>query len=215
MKSKIISIVVFVILFYVVPLIPKLELLSTFQMVLLTFTCAALFLTQPPLTIKESKENNERDKNSIWIIMGTVALIQIIIVIEWAYFRQNFIEFKIDTFSVIGFFLLIGGTVFRIWCIRTLGRNFTATVRTQESQKVITNGAYKFIRHPSYLGAYLAIVGSAVFMHTYFSIVFSIIAMFLAYVYRIKFEEIALIEDFGDKYKSYQKSTKKMIPLIY
>ncbi len=215
MKAKILSIIVFVFLFYILPLIPKIELVSTFQIVFLISTCIAIFLTQPPLTIKESKENNTRDKNSVWIIMGTTTFIQILIVFEWAYFRQNFIEFRIDTLSILGLFLLIGGTIFRIWCIRTLGKNFTTTVRTQESQTIITDGAYRYIRHPSYLGAYLAIIGSAVFMHTYFSIFFSIIAMFFAYVYRIKFEEIALIEDFGEKYKLYQKTTKKMIPLIF
>ncbi len=109
----------------------------------------------------------------------------------------------------------MGGTVFRVWCIRTLGNYFTATVQTQANQKVITTGAYSIIRHPSYLGAYLAVVGSSVLLYAYWGIVFSIIIMFLAYWYRIKVEEETLVNEFGDEYRSYQKRTNRLFPFVY
>lgn len=142
-------------------------------------------------------------------------LSQIISVVEWAYYRESFHIFKIDSFTSLGLVLLVGGTTFRIWCIRTLGKYFTSTVQTQTNQKVITLGAYSVIRHPSYLGAYLAIVGSAVLLHAYFGIIFSTLIMLAAYWYRIKVEEETLVREFGEEYKLYQARTKKLFPYIW
>lgn len=215
MRTKITSITVFILLFYIFPLLPKPELIFSPQLGVLILSCVILFLTQPPLSLQESKNNYERDKNSIWVIMIVSALIQVFTILEWAYFQQSFIKFNFDIIATIGLLLSVSGIIFRVWCIKTLGNSFTATIRTQENQKIVKNGAYKYIRHPSYLGAYLAMVGSTIFMHTYFSFFFALIGMFLAYVYRMKFEEIALVEDFGKDYIDYQRATKKIIPLIY
>ncbi len=215
MKTKIIPTVLFIALFYVLPLIPQFALLANMQLLFIIMVCITLLLTQPAMSIDESKENKPRDKSSIWFIMGSVALIQLFMVTEWAYFRDDFLIFKWDFFSIFGLILIVFGSVFRLISIKTLGRYFTATVRTQNDQKIIKTGIYKRLRHPSYLGAYLAVIGTTVFMHAYYSIVFSSLVMLLAYVYRIKVEEIALVEDFGEQYKSYQKETNRMVPLVY
>lgn len=215
MKAKLLSIIILIVLFYILPLIFTLELVFTPQILFLSFTLVVLFMTQPALTIEEGKKNVQKDRNSIWLIMAMVALIQVTIVVEWAYFRRNFILFEIDALTILGVGLLVFGTLFRIWCINALGKYFTATVRVQEGQKIVTNSAYKYIRHPSYLGAYLAIVGSAIFMHAYFGIFFSIVGMLFAYAYRITFEEKALVEEFGNEYLEYQKRTNKMIPFVF
>ncbi len=200
---------------FILPLIPKSDLILTVQILFLIVIYSVLFATQPPLTLDESKENKNRDKSSIWLIMAAVVLICLATTLEWAYVQSNFISFKIDGFTITGLILIIGGSIFRIMSIRTLGKFFTAAVRTQEKQEIIQHGVYKYLRHPSYLGAYLAIIGTPVFMHAYYSIVFAAIAMFIAYWFRIKVEEIALVEDFGKQYTAYQAKTKRMFPLIY
>lgn len=215
MRSKIISIVVFIILFYILPLSPRYDLIFTPQLGFAIFFCILLFVTQPPLIIEETRENYNKDKNSIWIIFIGAALTQFLAVLEWAHFQNDFINFKIDILTVLGLLFSFGGMTLRIWSIKTLGKNFTATVKTHEKQTIIKSGVYKVVRHPSYLGAYIAIVGGSMFMHSYYSIVFSILIMFFAYFYRIKHEEIALVEKFGEEYREYQNETKKLIPLIY
>ena len=215
MTKKLLPAGVFTLLFYVFPLLPRTELLFTPQMFYLILMCGILFGTQPPLTVEESRTNRHRDKHSVWVIMGSVALIQVTVVVEWAYFREAFHPFRMDALTLTGLLLTGGGTLFRIWCIRTLGTSFTTTVRTQAQQRIVTSGAYRYIRHPSYLGAYLAIVGSACFLHAYTALLLAGSLILVAYAYRMKFEEIALVEDFGDAYRDYQRTTKKLLPLIY
>jgi protein-S-isoprenylcysteine O-methyltransferase Ste14 len=52
----------------------------------------------------------------------------------------------------LGIGLMWCGIGLRLWSFRTLGRYFTFTVMTSPDQRVVTNGPYRFLRHPSYLG---------------------------------------------------------------
>ncbi len=61
--------------------------------------------------------------------------------------------------SWIGLGLLWCGIALRFWSFRTLGRYFTFTVQTSTDQPVITDGPYRVIRHPSYAGVLLAVMG--------------------------------------------------------
>jgi len=214
MKAKIISIIVFVLTAYVLPLSAKMVSLRTIQVFVLVIIAAILLLTQPPMKLSEAKKDRQHDKYSVLFILIGCLVTQVASVTEWAYFNDS-VQWRWDFATIAGLSLIIGGTVFRVWSIRTLGRFFTATVKTQDHQRVIRSGAYSIIRHPSYLGAYLAIIGSSVFLHATFSIFLSAVLMFIIYRYRINAEEATLKESFGNEYKEYQMQTSKLIPYLY
>ena len=87
-------------------------------------------------------------------------------VVEWAYFR-NAAEIS-QQLQLSGCCFIIVGIVVRVWAIQVLGKQFTATATLQTTTiKLYKAGPYKFVRHPSYLGAFLAIIGSAVFLNAY------------------------------------------------
>ncbi|KLO17801.1 hypothetical protein SCHPADRAFT_867693, partial [Schizopora paradoxa] len=48
----------------------------------------------------------------------------------------------------------------RLWCYRTLGKQFRYEVSLQEKHRLVTSGPYAFVRHPSYLALYGTYVGS-------------------------------------------------------
>lgn len=214
MKEKIISITLFIVLAYVLPLMGRLSLLPTIQVGILIIFVIVLFSTQPPLKINEIRGDKQSDKNSVILILLGYFIGQLASVIEWAYFT-NYAAWIWDWQTITGLALMIGGTLFRVWCIRTLGRFFTATVKTQEKQRIVTEGAYKVVRHPSYSGGYLAAVGSAVFLHAQIGVIITMLALFIAYYFRIKAEEETLVGEFGDEYSVYKTKTKKLIPYIY
>ncbi len=215
MKSKLLTIFSFSAVVYGLPLLKNIRLLLSIQIFFLIGIASVLFLTQPAFSMKESQQNKNKDKYSILFILISTSLIQLVMVIEWAYFRTNFHYFYFDAMTILGIILLTGGTIFRILCIHSLGKYFTATVQTKDSQQLVSDGIYKFIRHPSYLGAYLAITGSTIFMHTYFTAIFSMTLMFFTYKYRIRIEEDALKGLFGTEYSNYQKITFRLFPFIY
>jgi protein-S-isoprenylcysteine O-methyltransferase Ste14 len=51
------------------------------------------------------------------------------------------------------------GVAIRQWSIATLGRSFTGHVQIQADQTVVTTGPYRWLRHPSYAGQWLEMIG--------------------------------------------------------
>jgi protein-S-isoprenylcysteine O-methyltransferase Ste14 len=59
----------------------------------------------------------------------------------------------------LGLALGVAGVAFRWYAIKTLGRFFTMRVTTSADQTVVDTGPYRLIRHPSYTGALMTVVG--------------------------------------------------------
>ncbi|MBK6894910.1 MAG: isoprenylcysteine carboxylmethyltransferase family protein [Flavobacteriales bacterium] len=92
---------------------------------------------------------------------------------EWAFFRGA--PQMLDAWAISGIALLAFGTAFRLWAIRTLDRAFSATVQIKEGQQLITAGPYRWLRHPSYTGAWLAMIGAALLMHSYLGLTMRVV----------------------------------------
>ena len=99
--------------------------------------------------------------------------------------------------------------------IRSLGKYFTVDVTIRQDHQIKKEGFYKFLRHPSYAFSLLTSLGFGLYLNNWLSLIFAFVPPFLAFSYRIKIEEQALVEKFGDEYTEYRKSTNKMIPFIY
>ncbi len=55
--------------------------------------------------------------------------------------------------------LIIIGLLLRYWAVNSLKENFQLII--QPPTEVITTGAYRFMKHPSYYGSMLLIVGAS------------------------------------------------------
>jgi len=96
-----------------------------------------------------------------------------------------------------------------------LKKAFTVDVAIGTEQKLKTDGMYKIIRHPSYLGLLLIMIGFSISMNSLISVLLVTIPMFLAINFRIIVEEKLLTEGFGDVYNNYKTKTKRLIPWVY
>lgn len=100
------------------------------------------------------------------------------------------------------------------WAQNTLGKNWSDTPRMIKEQSLITNGAYRFIRHPIY-SAFLLILGSTILISANWLIGMAWIGMTaIEIVSRIGFEENLMLEYFGDEYREYMKRTGRLLPRI-
>ena len=213
LTKKVSSTIFILILFYVIPLSFKPELLINWQVIFLAGICTILFATQPRLSIAESKERKATDRNTIWIILLVSGIGQIASLMEWAYFPSA--DASDMAWILTGIFFLIGGTLFRLYAINVLGKYFSSTVQIKDGHRIITAGPYKFLRHPSYTGAYVAMLGSAIFLHSIIGILVFGIGMLFVYHLRIKAEEQVLIQKFNQEYSNYREHTYKMFPLVW
>ncbi|MGG5209339.1 methyltransferase family protein [Chryseobacterium sp. MIQD13] len=110
---------------------------------------------------------------------------------------------------------IIIGIIFRFIIIRSLGKYFTVDVTIKQDHKIKKEGFYKYMRHPSYAFSLLTSLGLGIYLNNWISLILAFLPPFLAFIYRIKIEEQALVEQFGEEYTEYRKKTKKLIPFIY
>jgi len=54
------------------------------------------------------------------------------------------------------------GALLRTWCFRSLGKSFTFELSIQPSHTLVTSGPYSLVRHPSYTGIYLTLLGATI-----------------------------------------------------
>ena len=107
------------------------------------------------------------------------------------------------------------GSVVRVAAIRTLGKAFTATVHVDADHRLVQQGLYRWLRHPSYLGALLALIGVPVLFSAWWATALTVVVMSFAYTRRIQLEERALFERHGAAYQDYRARTNMLIPGLW
>lgn len=118
-------------------------------------------------------------------------------------------------FSPASLLLLACGLTIRTAAILTLGRWFTANVVTHREQTIQRKGLYSLVRHPSYLGLEIIFLAVGLETRSWLGLACAVLPPTLAVLYRIRVEEAALTRAFGDSYRDYCRSTRRLFPLLY
>lgn len=122
---------------------------------------------------------------------------------------------KLDiNFAYPGIFLMLSGFILRQWSIQILGKLFTPVISIQESHKLIIRGPYKYVRHPSYSGLLMELLGVSLAISNGLSFILTFCFMLPPLLYRIKAEENELIKQFSRGYIDYKEKTKMLIPWV-
>ncbi|SJL11954.1 uncharacterized protein ARMOST_15368 [Armillaria ostoyae] len=75
-------------------------------------------------------------------------------------FNGNTDGIAITPLFLLGNVLTVVGTVIRLHCYSALGRLFTFELSIQRDHRLIVHGPYAVVRHPSYTGMILTILGA-------------------------------------------------------
>jgi protein-S-isoprenylcysteine O-methyltransferase Ste14 len=128
--------------------------------------------------------------------------------------RDLFVWPESDALRYVGLVCAGIGTSLRVGGMIQLGRLFSGFVVLQQQHTLITQGCYRWIRHPIYTGSLFALLG--------FFLVFRsqlVVIMLPVYVagtlWRIAAEEQLLAEHFGPVYEQYRARTWRLLPFMY
>jgi protein-S-isoprenylcysteine O-methyltransferase Ste14 len=111
--------------------------------------------------------------------------------------------------------LIYAGIALRISAIIVLGAFFTTTVAIAPEQPVIEAGPYRLIRHPSYTGFLITLLGLGLNLtNNWLSLLVIMGCALLGFSYRIRVEERVLKERLGQRYQEYMRRTKRLIPFV-
>lgn len=116
-------------------------------------------------------------------------------------------------YAYAGIVILFTGLFLIMTAIIQLNKNISAFPTPVKNAQLITNGVFKFIRHPIYAGIILSAVGYGLF----FSDIFKLMMSFVLLVFfdmKSNYEEQKLSEKFPD-YTFYQTRTGKFTPPFF
>ncbi len=116
---------------------------------------------------------------------------------------------------LVGLALMWLGIALRQWAVWTLGRFFTVVVRITDEQTVIDRGPYRWVRHPSYTGLLLTLVGLGAALGNWLSVLALAVLPTIGLMVRIRVEERALLESLGEPYRAYAEHRRRLIPGLW
>jgi len=119
-----------------------------------------------------------------------------------------------DTIRWLGVVLFAAGGALRIWPVFVLGKRFSGLVAIQPGHTLVTNGIYRIIRHPSYLGLLINSLGWSLAFRSGIGVLLTLLLV-LPLLARINAEEKLLHSHFGNQYNAYRSHTWRLIPGIY
>jgi protein-S-isoprenylcysteine O-methyltransferase Ste14 len=128
---------------------------------------------------------------------------------------QAAISWRRNSVFFAGIVLILAGVAFRWYSIAILGKYFTFDVAVHNNHTLIQEGPYRYIRHPSYSGALLSLVGFGLALGNWAGLALFLFCMGIAYSYRIPIEEAALAAGLGEPYRQYVSRTWRLIPFLF
>ena len=166
--------------------------------------------------LKRSGDSSKaRDKGSLnliavlwWIGMAMDFSVSLLL-------PQAAISWKRTSLFFVGICLMLLGIALRWYSAAVLGRYFTFDVAIQSGQVLIEVGPYRYIRHPSYSGALLTLLGFGLALGNWAGLAATLSCMGFAYAYRIPVEEAALASALGESYKQYMRRTWRLVPFVF
>jgi protein-S-isoprenylcysteine O-methyltransferase Ste14 len=128
--------------------------------------------------------------------------------------RIGFWTFGGDGVRWLGVVLYAIGGFVRLWPVFVLGNRFSGLVAIQPGHRLVTGGIYRYVRHPSYLGMLILLLGWALVFRSSVGILLALLTL-VPVIDRIRAEEAMLVSEFGGEYEAYRVRTWRLVPGLY
>jgi protein-S-isoprenylcysteine O-methyltransferase Ste14 len=116
---------------------------------------------------------------------------------------------------VVGLVLLAAGVGLRAWSIAVLGRFFQYRIEVQPEHQVVTGGPYRHVRHPSYTGVALVVIGISLAAGDVVGLAAALLLSAAGLAVRIRAEERQLIDALGPEYEEFAAHRKRLVPGLF
>jgi protein-S-isoprenylcysteine O-methyltransferase Ste14 len=96
--------------------------------------------------------------------------------------------------------------------IAALGKFWSLHVEIREHHQFVQTGPFRWVRHPTYFSMILELLSAGLLLSAKWSLLAAGLLFIPALIWRVRLEEQALVEKFGDAYRAYQCATPAVIP---
>jgi protein-S-isoprenylcysteine O-methyltransferase Ste14 len=98
---------------------------------------------------------------------------------------------------------------------RQLGRNWSVTLEIRDGHSLVTDGLYRYVRHPMYSSFWLWAAAQALLLPNWVAGLSGLVGVGVLYFGRVGAEEALMQKVFGDEYRTYAERTGRVIPRIF
>jgi protein-S-isoprenylcysteine O-methyltransferase len=116
--------------------------------------------------------------------------------------------------AAAGATVTVTGIALRQWAIASLGRFFTGHVAVQPEQTVVSSGPYRWLRHPSYTGQWIEVIGVGLGTGNLLGVATCALLPLVGITARIEAEERELSARLPG-YAAFARGRRRLIPLIW
>lgn len=182
---------------------------------LLVIALATLIMAVASLFTEVNLSSGEReDRANRWVLpaFGMIGLLSGFLP---AYTdRIDFWTFGGEGVRWLGALLFIVGGALRLWPVFVLGKRFSGLVAIQPGHRLVTEGIYRNLRNPSYLGMMVIGIGWALAFRSGVGLILVALTL-IPLIARIHSEEALLRAQFGSEYEAYCARSWRLIPGLY
>ena len=182
---------------------------------LVVVALATLIMAVASLFTEVNLSSGEReDRANRWVIpaFGVIGLLSGYLP---AYTdRIDFWTFGGEGMRWLGALLFVVGGALRLWPVFVLGKRFSGLVAIQPGHRLVTDGIYRNLRNPSYLGMMVIGMGWALAFRSGVGLILVALTL-IPLIARIHSEEALLRAQFGSEYEAYCARSWRLIPGLY
>ena len=95
---------------------------------------------------------------------------------------------------------------------QALGPSWTPTLGLREDHALVTQGIFKYIRHPMYAAHLLWALSQPLLLHNWIAGFSFLVVALPQYLLRVAAEEEMMLDSFGEEYLDYMESTGRIFP---
>ncbi len=114
----------------------------------------------------------------------------------------------------LGLLVEIGFIALFIASHRQLGRNWSVTLEIRDKHKLVTDGLYRFVRHPMYSSFWLWAIAQALLLPNWIAGLSGLVGVAILYFSRVGKEEAMMRQAFGREYDDYSARTGRVFPRL-
>ena len=115
----------------------------------------------------------------------------------------------------LGVLVLVSALLLFFHTHRRLGRFWSVTLEIRQNHGLVTDGIYRFVRHPMYSAYFLWVLSQALLLPNWIAGPAGLVGFGTLFAFRVRREERMMLAAFGDAYAEYAARTKRIIPGVF
>ena len=189
---------------------------ETITFVIWVISMIGVFMIRRPhqkLAKKQKVDNHQRSVGERFALaIATIGLVAIP-ALQLTFKLFSFADYLFNpALAWIGIFILAAFLWLFYQSHRQLGKNWSITLEIREEHRLVTDGLYRYVRHPMYSAFWLWAIAQGFIFPNWIAGFSGLVGVGILYFSRVGKEEAMMRQTFGKVYDEYCARTGRIIP---